>query len=274
MTFLLLGLLALAALLPLALVLWRAPRARGRRAADLALYRAQLAELDRERALGRMDEAAHQAATLEVQRRLLATPGAAADAAAGGAGRAAAPPRPMALLLALLLIPTVALGTYLLHGAPGTPSAPLRLRQEAAARDEALLAQLRARLAAIDPRSEAARQGWLLLGEAERNRGRAEAALAAWDRALAARFDPSLAAMMAELQIDRDQPEAARALLDSALAAAPADPRLRYLSGVLQARSGENGAARRTWQALLADSPADAPWRRLVEQRLAELPGG
>ena len=55
------GLLALAALAPLGFALLRPAAARGRREADLALYRKQLAELERERAAGRLDEAAYVA---------------------------------------------------------------------------------------------------------------------------------------------------------------------------------------------------------------------
>ena len=46
-------LLALAAMVPLVATLFRPVVTRGRREADLALYRAQLAELDREAAAGR-----------------------------------------------------------------------------------------------------------------------------------------------------------------------------------------------------------------------------
>ncbi|MFQ3622377.1 MAG: c-type cytochrome biogenesis protein CcmI, partial [Acetobacteraceae bacterium] len=57
-------------------VLW--PAIRGvrppppRAAHDAALYRAQLAELDRDRAEGRLTDQEHRDAVLEVQRRLLA----------------------------------------------------------------------------------------------------------------------------------------------------------------------------------------------------------
>ncbi len=77
-------LLALLALAPLGWALWRPRALRGRREADLALYRAQLAELDADLAAGRLDAAGHAAARLEVQRRLLATPEAPSPAPPGG----------------------------------------------------------------------------------------------------------------------------------------------------------------------------------------------
>ena len=76
-------LLALAAMVPLVAMLFRPVVTRGRREADLALYRAQLAELDREAAAGRLEGDALRAAQVEVQRRLLQAPAEAAPAARG-----------------------------------------------------------------------------------------------------------------------------------------------------------------------------------------------
>jgi cytochrome c-type biogenesis protein CcmH len=258
-----LGLAALA-LAPLGFALFRPARVTGRKEADLALYRAQLAELDRERAAGRLEEAAHRAATLEVQRRLLSAPDMAVP---GRAGRGAA-----VMAAFLFLIPAAGFGLYLWRGHPDIPAAPFRERQEAAARDDALLVQLRARLAQTPPNTEAARQGWILLGNAERGRGRLDAAAEAWNRALAARFDPALAAELAQLQLERGENEPASALLMQALGEAPADPRLRYLAGLAEAQAGRNANARSTWRALLADTPAGAPWRALLERQLQDLP--
>ncbi|GGG32271.1 hypothetical protein GCM10010964_20260 [Caldovatus sediminis] len=267
MTWLALALLAAAALAPLALALLRPPRRapRGRREADLALYRAQLAELDREREAGRLDAAAHRAAVLEVQRRLIGTPD----------EETAAPGRRPSSALALALVPAIAalsLGLYLWRGAPGLPSAPHVERAEAARREEALLAELRARLARLDPASETARQGYLLLGNAERARGNLAGAAEAWTRALGARFDPGLAGDLAEVELERGETEAATRWITRGLAEAPRDPRLRFLAGLAEARAGRPETARAAWRALLADAPPDAPWRTLVERRLNELP--
>src|SRR5690606_8265233 len=152
------------------------------------------------------------------------------------------------------------------------PAAPFVERAAAAARDEALLAQLRARLAMAPPQSEGARQGWLLLANAERGRGQLDAAAEAFARVLAIRPDPGIAAELAELHIQRGDTDAAAPLLSGALWQTPSDPRLRYLSGLLEARSGRPQNARSVWQALLADTPADAPWRALLERELQGLP--
>jgi cytochrome c-type biogenesis protein CcmH len=152
------------------------------------------------------------------------------------------------------------------------PSAPYDLRRQQAEAEERLLDTLRERIAQVDPSSEAARQGLMLLGNAERNRGRLEEAATAWARALGIRFDPQLAGDLAELYIETQNHAAAVALLTRALAAAPADPRLRFLAGLAEARAGRPANARNVWQALLADAPRDAPWRAVVERQLQALP--
>jgi cytochrome c-type biogenesis protein CcmH len=262
--WILVGVLALVAMLPLAITVLRPARARGRAEADLALYRAQLVELDRERDAGRLDAAAHAAATIEVQRRILTAP---KEDTAGAGKRSAA-----LVAAALFLVPAAAIGLYLVRGIPDMPSVPYDLRRQQAEAEDQLLDTLRQRIAQADPTSEAARQGLVLLGNAERNRGRLEQASAAWARALVIRFDPQLAGDLAELQIELQDHAAAAALLVRALGSAPADPRLRFLTGLAEARAGRPANARNVWQALLADAPRDAPWRAVVERQLQALP--
>lgn len=264
-TWIPLALLALMALLPLAVAVLRPRAARGRREADVALYRAQLAELDREKEAGRLDEAGHRAARVEIQRRLIA----AADQAevAATAGRS-----PALLVAALPLIIAGGLGLYLLRGSPGMPSAPYSLRAEAVARDEQILATLRARLAALDPRSDQARQGYVLLGNAERGRGNIPAAIEAWTRAADALFDPAIAGELAEAELQRDQPDAALAWIARGLALAPQDIRLRFLGGTAEAAAGRSDRARAYWQGLIDDAPPEAPWRAMLERRINALP--
>lgn len=260
-----LGLLALAVLLPLAAAVLRPRAARGRREADVALFRAQLEELDRERDLGRLDDAGHRAARVEVQRRLIA----AADQAEADATLRRNP----GVLVALLpLIAAAGIGIYLMRGSPGMPSAPYDLRAAALARDEQIMSALRERLAALDPASEQARQGWVLLGNAERGRGNAEAAIAAWRRAQAARFDADLAADIAEAEISRQAYDEALSWIRRGLEAAPGDMRLGFLGGLAEEAAGRSDGARAYWQAVIDESPPDAPWRAMLERRISRLP--
>lgn len=262
--WLLVGAVALAAMLPLAIALLRPARARGRGESDLALYRAQLAELDREKEAGRLDPTQHEAARLEIQRRILAAPAEPATQRSTHTGGV--------IGSALFLIPAAAIGLYLLRGIPEMPSVPYDVRRQQMEAEDQLLRALRERIAEVDPNSDAARQGLVLLGNAERNRGRADAAIEAWSRALAVRFDAQLAGDLSELRIEQGQHAEAAALLGRALAAVPNDPRLRFLTGLAEARAGRAANARRVWQTLLADAPPDAPWRAMVERQLQALP--
>ena len=264
MIWLALALVAALILAPVVHALMRPAPVRGRVEADRALYAAQLAELEAQRAEGRLDPAAYAAAKVEVQRRLLATPAAEA---------VCAPHRPSILLLVTLLaLPAAAVGLYLWRGFPEMPSATLAARRAVDAQEEDLLRRLRERLQTVDPGTEVGRQGFILLGNAERSRGRWDAAAAAFERALAARFDLGLAGDLAEVEIERGNTDGARRWIERGLAVQPEDPRLRYLSGLAEARAGRNEIARTTWRALLNDAPRDAPWREIVEQRLRALP--
>lgn len=227
-------LLAGLALAPLALVLRGQAEARGRREADLALHRAQLAELDRDLAEGRIAGAEHATATLEVQRRLLAAAGAAEPAAA----RASRGP----VLAALLLVPLAALALYGIDGSPGLPAAPLdgqrAANEQRAVEGARLAAQLRGGLARLDPKSDQAWQVLVLLGGVEEARGDYAAAATAWRAALGTRFEPTLAVQAAE-------------------AASRAEGRVSEESAALFRRA-------------LQEAPQDAPWRSFVQARLAE----
>ena len=86
---------------------------------ELAIYRDQLAEIERERASGALSENEAAAARLEIERRVLA-----ADA---GAKTTAAPLDALHRLLPpalALAIPLLALGLYLKVGHPGVPAQP------------------------------------------------------------------------------------------------------------------------------------------------------
>ena len=106
---------------------------------DRAIYRDQLQELDRDAARGLIGEAEAQAARNEISRRLL---------------QVAKPEAPLSgnryALLAVLLVPLIALPVYAKYGSPGLPDVPLqeRLKGAIANQDfEALVATVEAHLA-------------------------------------------------------------------------------------------------------------------------------
>lgn len=230
--------LAALALIPLAFSLRQGVGARDRREAALALHWAQLAEVDRDLAEDRIAPSEHAGAVLEVQRRLLGA-AAIADRPVG-----ASPRRP--IWVALVLVPVAALLLYASGGSPNLPSMPLKARVAAARQEmrqeEAMLVRLRAVLATLDPHTEKAREGFVLLGGAEARLGHFGAAADAWNKALAVRFDPTLAAEAAEAAT-----QAAGRVTDQAAA---------------------------LFEHALTTAPRDAPWRPMVERRLAEHGSG
>ncbi len=229
--FALFAALALACLAPLIFTLWRGRTLRGRRDAAIALHRAQLDELDRELAEGRIGAAEHDGATLEVKRRLLA----AADTVETPPTRSGR----TALIAALVIVPLAAESLYLINGHPELPdTAPQKVDTTADQDADKLIETLRARLATMDPKADMTAQGYLLLGNAEANRGRLAPAVDAWRRALAVNFDPTLAAQTAE--------------------------------GEYQLSGHMTLAIRALFQQAMDRAPPDAPWKSLAEQRLAE----
>ncbi len=233
--------LAALTLAPLGWAVTRGTRVRNRRDAAILLHRAQLDELDRDLTAGRLLPEEHAAAKLEVQRRLLA------DAALSEAEPP--PPGRIALLLTVIAVPALALGLYLYGGHPDY-RAEERLAAAAteagAQTDEAnqqaatLIAQLRARLSIMDPMSDRAREGFLILGRTELSLGHLPEAADAFQHALASKFDASLAATTAELMTESEghMSDQAAALFRRALAEAPPDARWRKAVEARLARPG------------------------------------
>jgi cytochrome c-type biogenesis protein CcmH len=217
--------------------------ATGRLDGELAIYRDQLAEIERERAAGTLPESEAAAARIEIERRILAAgdrppPPAQADATLHKI-------LPPALALA---IPLLALGLYLQVGRPGLPAAPFVAgKPPPAAADEPfsvekLLAAARARLASQPDDSDALSA----LGEAltlEANGTVTQPAVEAFTKALAHHAD---------------------------------DPRALYYLGLHEVQSGDSRAALARWRALLAKSPPDAPFLPMLRaeiERVAKAAG-
>lgn len=202
---------------------------RGRREAALALHRAQLLELERDLAECRIGAEDYRTARLEVQRRLLAA-----------AESQEAPPTPRtssnAVLWACLALAPFA--TVALYSVAGRPELSRPATPQAGPSEAQLIEQLRGVLARMDPHSPQAVQGNLLLAHVEESRGDDAAAAAAWQAALAARFDPQTAI------------HAAEALTRAAGTTTPDAVTL--------------------YRRALAAAPPDASWRAALEQRLAE----
>src|SRR5215831_16474696 len=107
-------------------VIWPLARARTSQspASDLAVYRDQLEEIERDRADGRIGHDEFEAARVEVSRRLLGAAAATAAQAAPRNGR-----RIAALASAVVVVPLIAGSLYHVLGSPELPGEPSASRE-------------------------------------------------------------------------------------------------------------------------------------------------
>jgi len=154
--------LALVLMLPLFISLFRKGGTRNRRETAMVLHRAQLDELARDLAEGRIAQAEYAGAKLEVERRLLAADTLAEPEATGNAK--------LLLLATAIVVPIMAFALYLPGSTPHLPSEPHAkwMAQQQKSRDQVrfLITQLRAHLATVDPNSVDASEGQAYLAEA------------------------------------------------------------------------------------------------------------
>lgn len=168
------------------------------RSSALALYRGQLADLERDRELGLVPPGEFDSAKIEIQRRLLAADRLDATPLRAGGRRG--------VIALMALIPLGAVGLYLVNGRPELPPAPAGTQAQAPLDPKmaALIDKLTTSVQGMKPTDPGYAQGHALLGEVEEKRGQIAAALADYHRALAAQFEPGLALRTAELQRQRD----------------------------------------------------------------------
>jgi cytochrome c-type biogenesis protein CcmH len=257
-------------------------RARERGAArlgDIAIYRDQLAEVDRELASGRLTAEEAVAARLEIQRRLLAVDGARGaqphHVASGSKERRRAN-RLSAILI--VVVPLIAVGLYVRIGNPGLPDQPAGARPVAAAGSDADLARLAEELSTrLETADSEDPRGWTLLGRSLTSLGRHEEAARAFARALALTPDDvdllTSAAAAEVIAVGGQVDEHARVLFERAVSIDPDNAAARYYLGLADAQGGRIEAALERWVALAADTPANAPWRPELERQIRRAAG-
>src|SRR5215212_9624439 len=173
---------AMTATAMLAVLLPLRRRAPARSGSDVAVYRDQLEEIDRDRAAGLVGAGEAEAARVEISRRLIAA------AAPVDAGRADAPVearwgRRAAALAGVVMLPLGSAGLYLALGSPGIPSEPLASRSVASPAPmsiEAMIVQVEAHLA----RNPDDGRGWEVLAPIYLRAGRFDDAVKARRNAL------------------------------------------------------------------------------------------
>lgn len=268
--------MALLAIGCVVLPLFRRPKAENAPARadyDMAVYRDQLRDIERDRSRGIIDEQQAAAARLEVERRLLAAADS-DDTVITQQPPARRAPWSIAIAVALILLPGAGL-IYLQHGAPwladATPPA-----QQAQPSFGDLIAELERRLQANPDDG----RGWVLLARGYARQGRLAEALKAQERAVALAANDEQAAEIAagfgQILVEEASgtvtPEA-RAAFAEAITRNPQQMQARYFTGLAKAQAGDTRGALADWQALIAGSPAEAPWRAGLQAQIAQLEG-
>ncbi len=274
---------------------------------DIAIYRDQLEEVEREMQDGRIDTTQAESARTEIKRRILAA----------GQPLPAAPPGLSGQTRGFVVIAAtaiVALGSSILYAAIGSPGLapahpPLFTGDDGAVQRSDLpprhpplagltdtaaggdgdgqaglptVEEMTGRLAVRLARNPGDTEGWRTLGWSYLNIGRYSEAAEAYGKASA--LDPG----NAEFRGGRIEalvgaangaitPEA-RAAIGELLKLAPKDARARYFAGLASAQDGDKAAALATWTDLLTDAgagaPADESLLSDVRRRVADLNRG
>jgi cytochrome c-type biogenesis protein CcmH len=275
-------------------VLWPlGRRAAARGGGDLAVYRDQLKEVDRDRASGLIGEADAEAARIEISRRLLSAADAAQTDNATPADDAAQTHKPLpyaprawrqawqqawrrrfVAIAAFLVVPLVGLVFYLDLGSPKLPGAPLAGRAAAPSATQSVAALVSQVEAHIERNPEDGR-GWEVLAPVYLRLGRYDDALKARRQALA------LIGETADRQADLGEAAVAAAngivtgeakrAFDRAVALDAAHTKARFYLGLAAEQDGKRDEAERAWRRLLAEAPAGAPWVATVQEALTRL---
>lgn len=257
-----------------------APLTRERRAAldpaaaDLAVYRDQLAEIESEAKRGLLPEADVAGARVEIARRILSR------ADAGSHEHAASPHAPEArrdrtVFLALAaLIPLATVAGYLVLGSPALPDRPLSARLETPI-EQASVGDLIARVEERLRQKPDDGQGWDVVapiylrleryGDAAHAYAEANRLLGENVRRLAGFAEATLLASNGV--VNDDVRRAAGRILELE----PNNPEARIWIGLGKEQDGDLPGAIADYKGLLGVAPADAAWRKSVEDRIALL---
>jgi cytochrome c-type biogenesis protein CcmH len=236
---------------------------------DVAVYRDQLEEIERDCAAGLIGAREAEAARVEVSRRLIAAADAATPVFAGSPWR-----RRATAVVALVLLPLGAAGLYLMLGSPGVPGQPQAARRDLPA-EQRSITELVARVEAHLEQNAEDGRGWELLGPVYMRLGRFD------DAVKARRNTLRLLGVTAEREADLGEALTAAAngivtaeakqAFERALGLNAADFRARYFLGLAAEQDGHPSKAVEVWKDLLASAPTDAPWASFVREQLQRL---
>ena len=265
----------LTALVLMALLSPLRPRAQNgdaeRASFDLAVYRDQLSELERDQKAGLIPDSEADAARNEVSRRILA-----AQAELASEAKAARPVPAWLPIATGVAVPLIALGGYLQIGRPDLPAQPLQARIDGAVANQDMAAMVRQVEQHLEQKPNDAR-GWMVLAPAYKRIGRYNDAANAYRKALAISGpDADLMTDMGESLVLANNglvSNEAQEVFEAVQKAAPKHMKARFYVALAQQQEGKTADAIAGWTAMLAESAPDAPWRAAVEQQISSAGG-
>jgi cytochrome c-type biogenesis protein CcmH len=235
---------------------------------NAAIYRDEMADLERDLSEGALSEEDYAQAREELQRRLIEdsstdNPTAGSAVAAQTAHRAT----PIALALAL---PLAAAALYLLLGNPAAINPPPPAQEMTAEDIDRMVSSLAAKL----KQEPGNLQGWTMLARSYKAMGRLPEAIQAYEKA------SSLAAGDADLLLDyadtlavenRGFTEQVKQLIDQALAIDPVHPQGLWLRGTAYYSSADYAKAITDWEKLLSVLPPESENAQVVRANIDEV---
>ncbi len=239
---------------------------------ESAVYKDQLAEIERDVAAGLIAAPEVKAARAEIGRRLLACAGDERVPATQSNLRW----RRAAAALALVGLPLVAVAVYFPLGSPRLGDFPLAQRTRAPDMKEPLdnmVAQVEQHL----EKNPTDGRGWTVLAPVLERLGRYDDAVRAYRNSITyngesaeRRADLGEAIAAAAGGVVTDE---AKAEFERALALNAEEIKANFFLGLAAEQDGRKVDAAAIWRTLLAKAPADAPWRPLVQASLARVGG-
>src|SRR3954453_10440645 len=274
----LVGLTSLALAILLVPLLVRRQRNESLDAYNLAVYRDQLAEVERDLGRGVLSTEQADAARTEIRRRILTLT--AAPPATGSTS-----PMPFATApAAVLLLPFAAWALYAALGSPSMPDQPYASRganpSPAAAQDAGQgaphidMAEAVQKLTAHLKDHPDDMTGWVLLARSDMSLNRFQEAADAYKRA--ADLSDKRADILGDwgealvLASSGTVTPAAKEAFQAGLKDPEQAPRSRYYLALAQMQQGDTKGALQAWVDLEADSPADADWLPMVRKRIEQ----
>jgi cytochrome c-type biogenesis protein CcmH len=245
-----------------------------RSGSDVAVYRDQLDEIDRDQAASLIGAVEAGAARVEVSRRLIAAAETAKAASAVAAPGPAALYRRVTLAAALVLLPLGAAATYFSLGSPNL----VPVSMNAATGGPPLPEGIENTVAEVEtylennPRNG---RGWELLAPVYLRLGRFDDAVRARRNALEI-FGPDAARLgdLGEAIVMAANgavtPEA-KSLFERANAADPEDVMAQYYIGLSAKQEGRRDEALKRWTALASGAREGAEWLPLVKNAIARI---